>query len=105
MAETEETVLTGWARDADGGARRFTGDDIYGRAGVWCMDRLRRGIPTICTYYCRINGLYFTCELAAVPEMALRLGVRLRKPDALAPIKSADGAPWTLLVYKAAEDG
>ena len=38
MAETEETVLVGWARDADGGAQRFTGEHIYERVGVWCMD-------------------------------------------------------------------
>ena len=105
MPETEETVLIGWPRDAGGGAQRFTSDDIYGRAGVWCMDRLRQGIPAIRTYYCRGSGSYFTSELAAVPEMVLRLRMRLRKHDAVAPIKSASGAPWPLPVYKTAEDG
>ena len=34
MPETEKTALVGWARDTDGGAQRFTGDDIYNRAGA-----------------------------------------------------------------------
>ena len=100
MAETEEKVLVGWARDADGGAQRFTGDDIYNRAGVWCMDRLRRGIPTICTYYCTIRGLYFTSELATVP-MGTSPMLRMRKPDNM-PVLGED---FVLLVYKAPEDG
>ena len=74
MPETEETVLLGWARDADGGSQRFTGERIYERAGVWCMDRLRRGIPTISTWYCTVRGLYFTSELVAVPMGPLRSG-------------------------------
>ena len=99
MPETEETVLVGWARDAEGGSQRFTGDDIYNRAGVWCMDRLRRGIPTISTYYCTVRGLYFTSELAVVP-MASAPMLRMRKPDNM-PVLGED---FVLLVYKAPED-
>ena len=100
MAETEETVLIGWARDADGDAQRFTGDAIYERAGVWCMDRLRRGIPTISTYYCRVGRLHFTSELAAVP-MGSAPVMRLRKPDNM-PVLGED---FVLMVYKGADDG
>lgn len=100
MAETEETVLLCWARDADGDAQRFTGEGIYRRAGVWCMDRLRRGIPTISTYYCRVGRLYFTSELAAVP-MAVTPVMRLRRPDEI----TALGADMVLLAYKRPEDG
>ena len=46
MGEIEETVLLGWARDA-GGGQRFTGGGIDDRMGLWCMDRLRRGTPTV----------------------------------------------------------
>ena len=100
MAETEETVLLGWARDADGDAQRFTGDDIYERVGVWCMDRLRRGIPTISTYYCTVRGLYFTSELATVPMGSAPM-LRMRKPDNM-PVLGED---FVLLVYKGPEDG
>ena len=100
MPEIEETVLVGWARDADGGAQRFTGGDVYNRAGVWCMDRLRRGIPTICTYFCTVRGLYFTSELVAVPMGSAPFS-RLRRPDAI-PVLGED---FVLLVYKGAEDG
>ena len=100
MAEYEETVLIGWARDADGGARQFTGEDIYARAGVWCMDRLRRDIPTVCTYYCTVGGLYFTSELTVVP-MASAPVRRLRQPDEV----TALGADFVILAYKRPEDG
>lgn len=100
MPEYEEEVLTGWARDAGGGSRRFTGEDIYHRASVWCMDRLRRGIPTICTYYCTVRGLYFTSELAVVP-MASAPVLHMRKPDAM-PVLGED---FVLMVYKGPEDG
>ena len=51
MSGNQETALLGWARDADGDAQQFIGDDICTRVGTWCMDRLPRGIPTIATYY------------------------------------------------------
>ena len=100
MPETEETVLLGWTRDADGGSQRFTGDAIYERAGVWCMDRLRRGIPTISTWYCTVRGLYFTSELVAVP-MGSAPFRRMRQPDEM-PVLSED---FVLMVYKGPEDG
>ena len=100
MPETEETVLIGWARDADGGAQRFTGERIYERAGVWCMDRLRRGIPTVSIYYCTVHGLYFTSELAAVP-MGSAPFKRMRKPDAMPVLEPG----FVLMVYKGLEDG
>ena len=99
MPEYEEEVLTGWARDADGSAQRFTGEDIYHRAAVWCMDRLRRGIPAVCTYYCTVRGLYFTSELTVVP-MASAPVMRLRQPDEV----TALGADFVLLAYKRPED-
>ena len=99
MPEYEEEVLTGWARDADGRAQRFTGGDIYTRAGVWCMDRLRRGIPTISTYYCTGRGMYFTSQLAVVP-MASAPMLRMRKPDNM-PVLGED---FVLLAYKKPED-
>ena len=68
MTEYQETVLLAWARDADGNAQRFTGAGIYDRAGAWCMDRLRRDIPTISTFYCWAQGHFFTATLAVVPE-------------------------------------
>ena len=96
----EETVLVGWARDADGDAQRFTGENIYNRAGAWCMDRLRRGIPTVSTYHCVIAGCHFTSELAMVP-MASAPIMRLRLPD-----EAIQLAPdLVLLAYKRAEDG
>ena len=96
----EETVLLGWARDADGDARRFTGENIYERAGAWCIDRLRRGIPTVSTYYCMVRGLYFTSELAMLP-MASAPIMRLRPPDEVIQL-----APdFVLLAYTRAEDG
>lgn len=100
MSEESETVLAGWARDADGAAQKLTGDDIYNCAGVWCMDRLRRGIPTVSTFYCTIDSLYFTHELTAVP-MSVAPVMRLRKPDEM-PVLAED---FVLMVYKGAEDG
>ena len=100
MPETEETVLLGWTRDADGGSQRFTGGRIYERAGVWCMDHLRRGIPTISTWYCTVRGLYFTSELVAVPMSSAPFR-RLRQPDEM-PVLSED---FVLMVYKGTEDG
>ena len=94
-----ENVLLGWARDAAGDSQRFTGDDIYGRAGHWCMDRLRRDIPTIATYYCRVRDAYFTISIALVPEQAIPLGVRLRRPDETVTL-----GDLVLLAYKMPEE-
>ena len=99
MPETEETVLIGWARDADRDAQRFTGDAIYERTDVWCMDRLRRGIPTISTYFCTVRCLYFTSEMAAVPMGSAPM-LRLHRPDEV----TALGADFVLLAYKRPED-
>ena len=100
MTEEQETVLLGWARDAAGGARRFTGDDIYHRAGLWCLDRLARGIPTISTFQWELDGVYVTSELAMVP-MASAPILRLQEPDEVTQL-----APdFVLLSYKRAEDG
>lgn len=104
MAEVQETVLVCWARDADGGAERFTGDAIYARAGVWCMDRLRRDIPTISTFYCRTGRLYFTVSLAVVPERAVPVLLRLRRPDEVTIRARDSDKPWALLAYKTFED-
>ena len=100
MAEIEETVLVGWARDADGGTQRFTGEDIDNRAGVWCMDRLRRGIPTVSTFYCTVHGLHFTSELAVVP-MSVSPVMRLRKPDEINQLTDT----FVIMAYKRPEDG
>ena len=85
MTDQMETVLLGWARDADGGSQRFIGDDIYNRAGHWGMDCIKRDIPVIVTYCCRAPDrhrcLYFTNTLAMVPERAVPLRVHLRRPD------------------------
>ena len=99
MPEYEE-VLLGRARDAYGGAHRFTGEDVYERMGVWCMDRLKRGIPTISTYFCTVRGLYFTSELAAVPVGSAPFR-RIRRPDAM-PVMGED---FVLMIYKGPEDG
>ena len=100
MTGAEETVLVGWARAADGSAQRFTGGDVYNRTGVWCMDRLKRGIPTISTYYCTVRGLYFTSELVAVPMSSAPFG-RMRRPDAMPVLEPG----FVLMVYKGPEDG
>ena len=105
MTEHQETVLLAWARDADGDAQRFTGDDIYQRVGAWCMDRLWRDIPTIATYHCRMGGHYFTNTIIMVPEMAVPLGVRLRRPDEVDTLGGEGVTPWVLLAYKRTEDG
>ena len=104
MTGHQDGVLLGWVRDADGDSQRFTGDGIYERTGVWCMDRLRRGIPTITTYYCGAGGHHFTISVAMVPERAIPLGVRLRHPDEVDTLGGAGVTPWVLLAYKTAED-
>ena len=101
MPETEETVLLGWTRDA--GTAAHSGSPASAstkRAGVWCMDRLRRGIPTISTWYCTVRGLYFTSELVAVP-MGSAPFKRMRQPDEM-PVLAED---FVLMVYKGPEDG
>ena len=94
-----ETVLVGWARDANGDSRRFTGEDIYNRGGVWCMQRLTRDIPAMVTYYCTNLGLHFAVTLVIVPERAVPLGVRLRRPDEVDTL-----GDMVLLAYKHPED-
>ncbi len=94
-----ETVLLGWARDADGDSQRFTGDDIYNRAGRWCMDRLCRSIPTVVTYHCRAGRAHVAVSIAMVPERAVPLGVRLRRPDETVTL-----GDWVLLAYKMPEE-
>ena len=102
--EEQQTVLLGWAREADGGCARFTGEDIYDRGGRWCMDRLRRDIPAIVTYYCRVRHLYFTVAIAMVPERAVPLGVRLRRPDEVDIWDENGPNRWVLWAYKMPED-
>ena len=99
MTEHQETVLLAWARDADGDAQLFTGDDIYNRVGAWCMQRLRRDIPTIASYHCRLRGHHFTNTIAMIPDRAVPLGVRLRRPDEVDTL-----GDWTLLAYKYTEE-
>ena len=99
MDEQQETVLLAWARDANGDCQLFTGDDIYNRAGRWCMDRLRRDIPTIATYYCRAGRYRFANTIAMVPLRAVPLGMRLRRPGEVDTL-----GDWVLLAYKSAED-
>ena len=98
--QQDETVLLGWTRDADGAAQRFTGQDIYHRAGLWCLDRLVRGIPTITTVHWELDGVYVTSELVIVP-MASAPIMRLPEPDEVTQL-----APdFVLMTYKRAEDG
>ena len=103
MAEQMETVLLAWGRTADGECQLFTGEDIYNRAGRWGMDRLRRDIPVIVTYYNRVSvrdrWLYFTAAIALVPEKAVPLGVHLNRPDEAVTLGN-----WVLLAYKRPED-
>ena len=100
MTDQPETVLLGWARDADGGAQRFTGEDIYHRAGVWCLDRLARGIPTISTFHWELDGIYVTSDLVILPMASAPIG-RLPEPDEVTQL-----APdFVLMTYKRAEDG
>ena len=105
MSGHPETVLLAWARDADGDVQRFTGDDIYHRVGGWCMQRLRRDIPTIATYHCYIDGHHFTNSIAMIPDRAVPLGVRLRRPDEVDTLGGEGVTPWVLLAYKYTEDG
>ena len=96
----EETVLLSWARDADGDAQRFTGENIYHRAATWCLDRLVRGIPTISTFHWRIHGMCVTSELVIVPMGSAPI-MRMPEPDELTQL-----APdFVLMTYKRAEDG
>ena len=66
-------MLLAWAQDASGDSKRFTGADIYTHVGIWCMQRLRRDIPAIATYYCRAGVHHFTISVAMVPERAIPL--------------------------------
>ena len=108
MDEQQETPLLAWVRDADGDCQLFTGEEIYDRAGRWGMDRLRRDIPVIATYYAKapIRGScrYFTWALAMVPERAVPLGVRLNRPNEVTTLNLDGARPWVLLVYKRPED-
>lgn len=100
MTDLGEEVLLGWARDAGGGAQRFTGEGIYDRAGAWAMDRLRRGISTVITYHYTFRGNHFTTELAMVPTGSAPF-VRLRPADMVDELRSG----LVLLVYASTEDG
>ena len=108
MEEQQETVLLAWGWTADGQCQRFTGEDINNRAGRWGMDRLRRGIPVIITYYGKAPGrggwLYFTWALALVPHQAVPLGVRLNRPDEVDTLNVDGPRPRVLLAYKRPED-
>ena len=66
-----------WARDADGDSQRFTGDDIYSRAG----------------------RAHFAVSIAMVPDRAIPLGMRLRRPDETVAL-----GDWILLAYKTTEE-
>ena len=67
------------------------------------MDRLRRDIPVIVTYYNRVSvrdrWLYFTAAIALVPDRAVPLGVHLNRPDETDTLGN-----WVLLAYKRPED-
>ncbi len=104
MTEHKNRALLGWVRDADGDSKRFTGEGIYERTGDWCMDRWRRGIPTITTFYYREKGRYFTFTVAAVPERAVPLRARLRDPDETVTLEVEGVRPWTMLAYQSVED-
>ena len=95
MTELAGTALLGWARDADGHCQRFTGDDIFQRAGTWCRDRLIRDIPVIVTYHCRLRQSDFTIAMSIVPDAAVPMLVYLRQPD-----KVDERARQTWLVYE-----
>ena len=101
-------MLLAWRRTADGQCQRFTGEDIYNRAGRWGMDRLKRDIPVIVTYYGKVRGRgrwqYFTWALALVPERAVPLGMRLNHPDEVDTLNVDGERPWVLLAYKLPED-
>ena len=100
MTDLGEEVLLGWARDAGGGAQRFTGESIYGRAGAWAMDRLTRGIPVVITYHYTFKGNHLTSELAMVP-MGSAPFARLRPADMVDELRSG----LVLLGYASIEDG
>ena len=104
MTAKMDGVLLGWVRDADGDSQRFTGDGIHERTGDWCMDRWRRDIPTITTFYCREDGRYLTFTIAAVPERAVPLRVRLRDPEETVTLEVEGVRPWTMLAYQSVED-
>ena len=108
MHEQQETVLLAWGRTADGQCQLFTGEDINNRAGRWGMDRLKRDIPVIITYYGKVRDrgswLYFTWSLALVPYQAVPLGVRLNRPDEADTLDVDGERPWTLLAYKRPEE-
>ena len=99
MTKQRETVLLAWARDADGECQMFTGEDIYNRAGHWSMDRMRRDIPVIVAYYCRMGRLHFTVAIDVVPEQAVPHGVPLKRPDETFTLDSL-----VLLAYKRPEE-
>ena len=108
MDEQQEMPLLAWVRTDDGDCQLFTGEDIYDRAGRWGMDRLKRDIPVIATYYAKVRGrgrwLYFTWALAMVPDRAVPLSVRLNRPDETDTLNLDGERPWALLVYKRPED-
>ena len=102
-----ETVLLGWARDADGDSQRFTGDDIYSGAGRWCMDRLRRDIPTVVTYHCRSGNVHFAFSYAMTPEHLVLLDHRgeLRaRVDEIIAFEDDGQVTWRLWIFKSFED-
>ena len=105
MTEQTATVLLGWARDADGGCQRFTGEDIFPRAGEWCRDRLARNIPVLVTYQYRLRQSHFTIGMGIVPNAAVPMLVDLRKPDKVDE-RCGDSPPphQTWLVYEYLED-
>ena len=104
MTEQTTTVLLGWARDADGGCRRFTGDRIHQRAGEWCYDRLARHIPVLVTYLCLIRQTYVTIAMGIVPDAAVPMLTYLREPDYLDNHGGAGQTLSTWLVYDGSED-
>ena len=85
-------------------AQRFTGEDIYNRVGRWCMDRLRRDIPTVATYHSYLDGHNFINTIAAVPYMSVPPGVRVRTPDEVDVLGGEGVQPWVLLTYQSIED-
>ena len=104
MTDQRETVLLAWARDADGGCQRFTGERIFQRAGKWCHDRLIRNIPVIVTYQYRLRQAYFAIAMGIVPDAAVPLLVYLRKPGKVDE-RGGDSPPLqTWLVYEHLED-
>ena len=104
MNQYEDIVLMAWARDAQGGSQRFTGERIFQRAGQWGHDRLVRNIPIIVTYHYLMDQKHSTFAMAVVPDAAVPLLVYLRKPDRIDE-SGGDGVPLsTWLVYDHLED-